>query len=460
VAFLILLVAAVAGLAWSLRTIFPRPVQEVEAFRVRRGSLEITLPLVGVFEARTVEMAFDGPGRLASVAVSEGQAVRAGALIAAVEAQELQAAVHQAAGALRAARADAERAAAAQEAAHRQANQAESAYRAAQAALAQVQAGPRAGELQQAEAAVDAAKAAVEESRALLERTEQLFREGAVSQAQLDGARSQREAAEARYRQAVAQRDLLRAGARPEAVAVAREQVRQAAAAREVALANVRQAAAAVRAAEARLAQAGDAVSAAQARLGRTELRAPFDGTITRVYLNAGSFVGPGIPVASLAAPGGWVTADVDEADIGRVRVGQVARVTAEAYPGQTFTGRVTHIGRQVEARLGTRIVRVRVDLDGTVGMRVGTNVDIRLVEKTISDVLLVPVESVTAAADDGPRVFLVEGGTLRRREVRTGDSDQQFAAILQGVREGDQVAVGEPERLRDGLRVRVTSVR
>src|SRR3972149_260418 len=103
--------------------------------------------------------------------------------------------------------------------ARRRVDQAQASSRGAQAALAQLRAGPQPGELQQADGAVEVARAALEEARRTLERTQQLFRDGAVSQAQLDTARTQVESTGARYRQAVAQRGLLRAGGRPGGIA-------------------------------------------------------------------------------------------------------------------------------------------------------------------------------------------------------------------------------------------------
>ncbi|MDQ7848688.1 MAG: efflux RND transporter periplasmic adaptor subunit [Armatimonadota bacterium] len=457
----VLLAAAAGGLIWSLRQVFPRPLTEVEGARIGRGPLEVMLPVTGIFETRTLELTFDLPGRLARVAVAEGQSVSAGALIATVEEDELLAAVDQAEAGLRVADEEAARAAAAVDATKRQAEQARAAVRAATAALAQLQAGPRPDELRQADAAVESARAALEEARRSLERARRLFRDGAVSAAQLEAAQLQAQTADARYRQAVAQRDLLRAGARPEALAAAAAQVRQAEAAWEAARANVRQAEAAAAAARARVAQARAALRAATVRLARGRLRAPFAGTVTRVYLTPGSPVGPGIPVASLAASSGWITADVDEADIGQVRLGQTARITADAYPGRIFHGRVTRIGQAVEIRLGSRVVRVRIDLEGSATMRAGTSVDIRLLLRAIPDALLAPAEAVHASADDGrPYVFLIEGGRLRRREVRTGEGNDEFMVIQDGLTEGDLVAVGEAGRLRDGQRVRVLVVR
>ncbi|MGH2454143.1 MAG: efflux RND transporter periplasmic adaptor subunit, partial [bacterium] len=201
--------------------------------------------------------------------------------------------------------------------------------------------------------------------------------------------------------------------------------------------------------------------AAARARVGRASLRAPFAGVVTRIYLQPGAAVAPAIPVLSLTAPSGWVTAEVEEADIGMVVTGQTARVTADAYPGRTFTGRVSTIARQVELRLGTRVVRVRIDLDSGGGMRAGTSVDVELVRQQIAGVLLAPAEAVYATPANGtPYVYLVEGTVLRRRGVRAGASNDRETIIVAGLSEGDVVAVADPVALRDGLRVTVRSVR
>ncbi len=460
-AFLILLAAAIGGLIWSLSAIFPNAQEEVDAARVRRGTLEINLPLSGIVESRSVELGFEIPGRLAALHVREGQAVAAGALLASVDDTELRALAAQADAAATAAAREAARAEAAVETARRQAAQAAFGARAARATLAQVRAGPRPADLAQAEAAVAAAQSALEEARRALARSQALFRDGAITQAQLDAARAQVEGAEARHRQALAQLDALRAGPRPEAVTTAEEQARQAEAAYQVALAAVRQAEGATAAARAHAEGSRAAAAAARARVGRARLRAPFAGIVTRIYLQPGAAVAPAIPVLTLTAPTGWVTAEIDEADIGQVQVGQRARVTADAYPGRTFGGRVTAIARQVEVRLGTRVVRARIDLDDGGGMRPGTSVDVELVRRRIPDALLAPAEAVYATEADGaPYVYLVEGVTLRRRDVRPGPSNDHETIILAGLREGDLVAVADPGVLRDGMKVSIRSVR
>jgi RND family efflux transporter MFP subunit len=448
-------VVGVAAVGWALRAGPLSAVVPVDAATVRRTTLEVTLPVTGVYEVPTVDLAFDMPGRLARVLVEEGQDVHAGQVLASLDDAELRAQAAQAEAAARAADAQVQQAQAAAQAAAAQVRQAEAAYRAAQASLARLRAGPRPSEVQQAQAAVDAARAAVEQARRTLESTEQLYRQGAVSTSQLDAARSQYETALAQYRQAQAHLQTLQAGARPEEIAAAWEQVRQAQAALDAARASLRQSDAAVLAARLAATQAHAAADAAAARVRRAALAAPFDGVVARVYLRPGAPVGPGIPVMTVVARSGWITAEVDEADVGPVSVGVRARITADAYPGLVLTGRVTAIGALVEQRPGSRQVRVRIVPDGPAPLRAGTGVDVDLVLQTVPAALVVPVEAVTSADNDGSWVYVVVDGRLRRRPVRTGPRSDSLVAVQAGLSEGEVVVLGDPRTLREGMRVR-----
>ncbi|MDQ7843863.1 MAG: efflux RND transporter periplasmic adaptor subunit [Armatimonadota bacterium] len=453
-AVLILILLGGIALAWVF--LGSGGPMEVEAARITRGALEVALPVEGIFETRAVELAFEIPGRLAAVSVAEGDAVFAGQRLAWLETAELAAAVEQAAAAAQAARSEVARAGAAVEAARQQAVQAQAAYGAALANLRQLRAGARVEELRQAEAAAAAAASALEQARRNLATTEQLFSQGAVAQSQVDAARAQYQTAEAQYRQAAAQLQAVRAGARPEAVEAAEQQAAQARAAAQAARVNIGQAEAVLQAARANALQTEATLRAARARMARAYLTAPFDGVVSRIFLTAGSPVGPGVPVITLVSREGWVTAEVDESDIDEVRLGQQARITADAYPGLTLTGRVTRIGSAVEIRGGTRIVRVRVDPDRPSGMRAGTSVDVSIIRSRLPGVLLVPIDAVQPGEDGLHYVFVVEAGLLRRRQIRLGERNEVAAEVVAGLREGDLVALGDPAALQEGMRVRV----
>ncbi len=131
------------------------------------------------------------------------------------------------------------------------------------------------------------------------------------------------------------------------AVAIAREQVKTAQAQRAVGDAQVRNGEALVRQRESQLAQA-------RVDLERTAIRAPVDGIVISRNVDAGQTV-----AASLQAPVLFVIArnladmqveaSIDEAEIGRVAVGQEATFTVDSFPGRTFTGKITQVRKAAQ---------------------------------------------------------------------------------------------------------------
>ena len=120
-------------------------------------------------------------------------------------------------------------------------------------------------------------------------------------------------------------------------------------AALDTANASLRTANASVRAAQAQVAQQQAQLRSNQANLGRTSIIAPIDGVVIDRQIEPGQTVASGLNVAvlfTLAQDLSRVQAliNVDEADIGSVKVGQPVRFTVDAYPNDTFTGAVTRI--------------------------------------------------------------------------------------------------------------------
>jgi HlyD family secretion protein len=107
-----------------------------------------------------------------------------------------------------------------------------------------------------------------------------------------------------------------------------------------------------------------------------TTLRAPFDGVILVRHAELGEVTVPGTPVITLAdIDHVWLRAYVNEPDVGRVRLGQDAVVTADNYPGRRYHGRISFIAEKAEftpksvethAERVTLVFRVRIDVDNS----------------------------------------------------------------------------------------------
>ena len=195
------------------------------------------------------------------------------------------------------------------------------------------------------------------------------------------------------------------------------------------------------RAAEARVQSARSAVGLARDELSHLQVRAPFDGTITRRLVEIGESVVPGQPVLEIMdLERLYVSAPIDERDGGRLRPGLPTRVTIDTYPGELWEGRLARVAPMVEEiKEQDRTIEVEVDLplvEGKPRPRPGMTADVALVLDRRDPVLRVPSTAVT----DGRKVLVVERGRAVARDVATGIRNWQWTEVTSGLRPGETV--------------------
>jgi RND family efflux transporter MFP subunit len=196
------------------------------------------------------------------------------------------------------------------------------------------------------------------------------------------------------------------------------------------------------------------ALERARARRGFMTLTAPADGLIIRRDGEIGQFipVGQAVFYLSCCAPL-RVTAEVDEEDILRVRVGQKAVLRADALPDQVLDGEVSEITPKGDPI--ARSYRVLIRLANPEKLRVGMTVDANLIVSERENALLVP----STAVQNGV-VWVVEDGRLHRRAVRTGVTGAVRTEIIEGLSPEAKVVEMPSEKLRDdrAARIRLSS--
>lgn len=207
-----------------------------------------------------------------------------------------------------------------------------------------------------------------------------------------------------------------------------------------------------VEAAQARWATADAQRRTLQARLAQLDLRAPTAGDVQRMMVNVGDLLAPGTPVASLAAAGAGVARfGIDPAQIGSLHVG--APVQVQPLDGRPpFAANVRSLSRAIDPQ--TRLAAFLVDIPAGDAPSPGQPLTAQVAVASDRTAVVVPY---AALLDDGgqPYVYVVAGGTVHRRDVRLGPTDARQAAILAGVRAGEQVVVAGGTALEDGLKVR-----
>jgi HlyD family secretion protein len=256
----------------------------------------------------------------------------------------------------------------------------------------------------------------------------------------------------ARRAEATAERELSQANLRYVQADLQRQ--RELSAAQLIAPNNLELAERAFSVAEQQLRAAEASLEIAATQLGYTRIYAPIAGVVSSISTQEGETV-----AASFAAPT-FVTlldlsrlevwAYVDETDIGRIQVGQKARFTVDTYPDHEFEGRITTVYPQAEIRDNVvnyvAVVRFEPPRDRVLRPEMTTTVRITLEAR--EDVLAVPRRAVRR---EGGRPFVLcrRGAAIEQCRVKTGSRDESSWEIVDGLREGDEVLIGDPGALK-----------
>lgn len=184
----------------------------------------------------------------------------------------------------------------------------------------------------------------------------------------------------------------------------------------------------------------------------------PIEGIVTSVDTPvAGVNITPAGATFTIADPFSVVfSANVDEADIGRAKLGQEAKVILDAYPDEEFGGKVEKINfTAVSTAGGGTAFPVEVSLPGNENLRfrVGMNGDLEAVAEERKGVLVVPGSTIFSQGGK-TYVWRVINGQARRQEVKVGLETETETEIVTGLGEGEEVVEKEAGKIREGEKI------
>lgn len=172
-------------------------------------------------------------------------------------------------------------------------------------------------------------------------------------------------------------------------------------------------------------------------------LVAPLDGTVIVRAVEPGQTVATGDPVVVIADHLA-VTAQVDETDVGYIRVGQRAEITLDAYPNEEITGEVEHVAYEAQTVNNVTIYEVDVRPDEVPDvMRSGMTASVSVIVDERRDVVTVPSDAVRQDGEGSSVEVAARGmGRPSRRAVGTGLSDGKWVEVTEGLEAGERVMV------------------
>jgi HlyD family secretion protein len=200
---------------------------------------------------------------------------------------------------------------------------------------------------------------------------------------------------------------------------------------------------------------AGANVAAARSRLAYATITAPRAGVLIARDVERGDVVQPG-KVLMVLSPAGetQIVLQIDERNLSRLKLGQRALASADAYAQQRFAAELVYINPGVDPQRGTVEVKLRVPHPpGYLKQDMTVSADIEVGRSP--GALSVPSEAVFDAAGTAPWVLRVAAGRAERRAVTLGLRGNGVAEIRSGLAEGDLVALPGSVRPTPGERVR-----
>ncbi len=208
----------------------------------------------------------------------------------------------------------------------------------------------------------------------------------------------------------------------------------------------------------------------AQTASADMRVTSPLAGVVAIRHVNRGQQVATGTPLFRVVDPSDLIVdVNLTEQVLGEVFEGQAAYVVSDALENQEFAGKVEKISPVVDPRTGT--VRVTIDVEDPTAeaktdvpgadtptrpklrLRPGMFVKVNVVTSERPGVLTVPRRAVVEV-EGRPRVFVVSGETVQRRDVELGITEGSLVEVKSGVEDGEQVVVLGQDGLKDGTLV------
>lgn len=181
-----------------------------------------------------------------------------------------------------------------------------------------------------------------------------------------------------------------------------------------------------------------------QERYANAKLVAPFDGLVVSIDRRVGEWVESYEPIGTFADPKQLnVEVNVPEADIASVSLGQTARIVLDGFPDKTFAGKVREVASQASIHQGKNVYRVLIGFDKSAEvpatLRMGA--DVAFVRGSKDNVLLVPTKAIQ---QDGltAYVMVLREGKWERVPVQVGANGTNYTEIVSGLAEGEQILV------------------
>jgi membrane fusion protein, multidrug efflux system len=206
---------------------------------------------------------------------------------------------------------------------------------------------------------------------------------------------------------------------------------------------------------------AGAAQSSAEFNASHARIVASVDGVVLRKLAESNELVQAGQTVVVLGgANRGWIVrVGLADRDVVRIRVGDLARIGFDAWPGQTFSGRVSNIASAADPGTGTFTVELQLDA-GAARFVQGLVAKVALSPQAAASGQVIPVQALLEANDKEAGVFVLDPATrtVHRVNIQIGRMSRGQIEVTAGLEQGALVVTDGAAFLENGENVRIAA--
>jgi len=197
----------------------------------------------------------------------------------------------------------------------------------------------------------------------------------------------------------------------------------------------------------------------AQKQLEDATIIAPIGGVITTKQVEKGSFVNIGSPIATIVDISRLkIKINVSESNVYQLKKGDVTKITSDIYPEQSFSGQISYIGEKGDDTHNYP-VEIVMPNSGKYRLKAGTFVDAEITIPGQILSLYIPRAALQGSSQDA-RVFVIENDKAILRKIVVGSGNDQDLEVLSGLRKGEKVVTTGQINLSDGKNVRIVETK
>ena len=197
------------------------------------------------------------------------------------------------------------------------------------------------------------------------------------------------------------------------------------------------------------LAMLEDACKKLEAQMKNSEIRSPMDGLLTAIKTIDGELVADRGELFTVSSRKNYVRGEVDEEDVGEVKVGMEAVVQVYAFRTRQFSAKVSAI--QPAADPETQRYTIVLDLENPPeNLMAGMTGEMNIITGKHENVLLLPTRALVV-----DQALIVKRSVVQARTVKIGYRTLDYSEIIDGLSEGERAILSDQDKLRPGKLVR-----